>query len=209
MTTEQHPLVSVLKQYGKPDPSIVSKLPKRFKKPDGSFGSIELDYVGHADVTRMLIEIDPMWTWEPVAWEDGRPAITVTNGMATMWGRLTVLGKTMLGVGSCDAGKQDMDKELVGDFLRNAAMRFGICLSLWTKAEWESAPAAPVEKATPEQIVEIQSLIASLGNGDRDKLKRLWKNSHLPPVAELTADQVEKAKALHAMLAKFHEPARV
>jgi hypothetical protein len=34
------------------------------------------------------------------------------------------------------ADKQDLDKELIGDFLRNASMRFGIALSLWSKQDW-------------------------------------------------------------------------
>ena len=50
---------------------------------------------------------------------------------------MTILGKTMIGVGSARADKGDYLKELIGDFLRNASMRFGICLSLWTKSEWE------------------------------------------------------------------------
>jgi hypothetical protein len=48
----------------------------------------------------------------------------------------------MLGVGSVRADKPDLDKELIGDFLRNASMRFGICLSLWSKSEWEEHPPA-------------------------------------------------------------------
>jgi hypothetical protein len=78
--------------------------------------------------------------------------------MATMWGELTLLGQARLGVGSVRADKVDLDKELVGDFLRNAAMRFGICLSLWTKQEWEdlgdtSKKPAPVvtTRATGEE----------------------------------------------------------
>ena len=121
-------LRKVLDDYKVPDPNIVGKLPR---------GGIQLDFVGHADITKLLIEIDPLWSWEPVAIVDGRPAIHVVNGMAVMWGRLTVLGKSMLGVGTVKHDKPDLDKELVGDFLRNASMRFGICLSLWTKQEWE------------------------------------------------------------------------
>jgi hypothetical protein len=70
-----------------------------------------------------------------------------------MWGTLTLLGKSMLGVGSVRADKQDLDKELVGDFLRNAAMRFGIALSLWSKQDWSdnttitSLPAAQAKRA--------------------------------------------------------------
>jgi hypothetical protein len=121
-------LGDILQKYAVPDPGIVSKLPK---------GGIQLDFVGHADITRILIEIDPLWTWEPCGWILGRPDIHIENGIATMWGRLTLLGKTMIGLGSCRADKGDYEKELIGDFLRNASMRFGICLSLWTKSEWE------------------------------------------------------------------------
>lgn len=120
-------LRDILKDYAKPDPSIVQQLPK---------GGTKLDFVGHADITRILIEIDPYWSWEPCGWDNGRPAIHVENGIATMWGRLTVHGKEMLGVGSVKADKQDLDKELIGDFLRNASMRFGISLNLWTKNQW-------------------------------------------------------------------------
>jgi hypothetical protein len=129
-------LRAILDNYGVPDPKIVGKLPR---------GGTQLDFVGHADITKILIEIDPMWWWEPAGWDNGRPAIHVVNGMAVMWGHLYVHGKQMLGVGTVKHDKADLDKELVGDFLRNAAMRFGICLSLWTKQEWESqdAPARP------------------------------------------------------------------
>lgn len=136
-------LLRVLKDYAVPDPAIVGKLPK---------GGMSLDFVGHADITRILIEIDPNWQWVPIAWDNGRPAIHVENGIATMWGELRILGQARLGVGSVRADKQELDKELVGDFLRNAAMRFGICLSLWTKQEWDDldthkAPA-PKQKQT-------------------------------------------------------------
>ena len=125
-------LEDIIKQYGVPDPSIVGKLPR---------GGTQLDFVGHAEITRILIDVDAMWSWEPCGWVNGRPAITETNGMATMWGNLTILGKSMLGVGSVRADKSDLDKELVGDFLRNASMRFGICLSLWSKSEWDDKSA--------------------------------------------------------------------
>lgn len=129
-------LRGVLDKYGTPDPKIVGKLPK---------GGIMLDFVGHADVNKALIEIDPLWTWQPVAWDDdGMPKIKIANGVATMWGIMTIHGKQMLGVATVQANKPDLYKELASDFLRNAAMRFGIYLSLWTKNEWE-------EQATPEK----------------------------------------------------------
>jgi hypothetical protein len=146
---KEQELRNILKDYAKPDPSIVQQLPK---------GGVKLDFVGHADITRILIEIDPYWSWEPCGWTNGRPAIHVENGIATMWGWLTVHGKEMLGVGSVKADKVDLDKELIGDFLRNASMRFGISLNLWTKNQWadldgdkpQPAKSAPQSKpATP------------------------------------------------------------
>ena len=136
-------LRNILKDYAKPDPSIVQQLPK---------GGTKLDFVGHADITRILIEIDPYWSWEPCGWVQGRPAIHVENGTATMWGWLTVHGKELLGVGSVRADKGDYEKELIGDFLRNASMRFGISLNLWTKNQWadldneKTQPAKPAPK---------------------------------------------------------------
>ena len=128
-------LKEIISAYGVPDPSIVGKLPR---------GGITLDFVGHAEITRILIDVDVNWNWSPVEVANGRPVINETNGMATMWGYLTIHGKTMIGVGSVRADKPDLDKELIGDFLRNASMRFGICLSLWSKSEWdEHPPAAP------------------------------------------------------------------
>ena len=127
-------LEEVLGKYGVPDPKIVGKLPK---------GGIQLDFVGHADVTKMLIEIDPEWTWEPVTFDDnGLPAYRVENGMAHMAGWLTIHGVRRLGIGSVQASKPDLLKELVSDFIRNAAMRFGVCLALWTKQEWETEEVA-------------------------------------------------------------------
>ena len=134
MEDNKQALSSILTKYGVPDPKIVGKLPK---------GGQQLDFVGHADVTKFLLETDPNWRWVPIEWKDGRPAIHIENGMATMWGELTVLGQSRLGVGSVRADKADLDKELVSDFIRNAAMRFGFCLSLWTKQEWEDLDNNP------------------------------------------------------------------
>lgn len=140
----------VLDKYAVPDPKIVGKLPR---------GNIKLDYVGHAEITRILTEIDPLWKLEPIKIDDdGLPAYRVENGMAHMMGALTLLGHTRLGVGSAPHNKQDLLKELWSDLIRNTAMRFGIAVSLWSKEEWggetETAPKkkAPVKKAAPEPV---------------------------------------------------------
>lgn len=144
--TVQESLADVLSKYAVPDPKIVSKLPK---------GGTQLDFVGHADITRILIEIDPCWSWEPIAYdENGLPAVAVVNSTAHMAGRLTIHGVSRIGIGSVVHTKPDLYKELASDFLRNAAMRFGIALNLWTKNEWEDldhnpAPAKPAPRPAP------------------------------------------------------------
>jgi len=146
-------LEEVLGKYGVPDPKIIGKLPR---------GGTSLDFVGHADVTKMLIEIDSEWTWEPVAFDvNGLPAYRVENGMAHMAGWMTIHGVRRLGIGSVQASKPDLLKELASDFIRNAAMRFGVCLALWTKQEWESddAPAKTQvgSKAVAPKVAKVET----------------------------------------------------
>lgn len=93
-----------------------------------------LDYVGHAALTDRLLDVDPCWNWEPVSFAaDGSPALDRNNGM---WIRLTICGHTRLGYGHAE-GKSGGDaiKEVIGDALRNAAMRFGAALDLWHKGD--------------------------------------------------------------------------
>jgi hypothetical protein len=168
-------LLKVLHNYAVPDPKIVGKLPK-----GGNF----LSFVGHADITRILIEVDPHWRLVPIAWENGRPAVNIVNDMATMWFEMTLLGQARLAIGTAKANSMDLDKVLYGDALRNGAMRFGIGLSLWTKQEWEDldhhtpAPAprpaakpaakpagkaSPTKELTEEQIAQFKAACDNVG----------------------------------------------
>ena len=108
--------------------------PEQISRVDKGYGS--LDYMGHADVTDALLAHDPLWTWEPLALDDrGLPAFYTTEGRPTgLWIMLTVHGHTRLGFGSCSAGANEPIKELIGDAIRNAAMRFGVAIKLWSKA---------------------------------------------------------------------------
>lgn len=97
-------------------------------------GGVKLAYVGHAALTDRLLEVDPSWAWEPLAYgPDGLPAIDECGGL---WIKLTVCGVTRLGYGDAQGktGGNAM-KERIGDALRNAAMRFGAALDLWHKGE--------------------------------------------------------------------------
>lgn len=106
----------------KPFPrNVIGTLPK---------GGQQLSYVGHAATTDRLLAVDPTWTWEPVAFDEhGLPAFTAGKGL---WIRLTVCGVTRYGYGDGQSVK-----ECIGDAIRNAAMRFGVALDLWTREELE------------------------------------------------------------------------
>lgn len=96
-----------------------------------------LSYVGHAALTDRLLDADTGWSWEPMALTpEGLPLFDKSGGL---WIRLTVCGVTRLGYGHAEA-KQNQDagareKEVIGDALRNAGMRFGCALYLWHKGE--------------------------------------------------------------------------
>lgn len=112
-------------------PEAIAKLPRQNKKT-GEW--IELDYVGHAEVTDRLLSVDPEWSWEPYAHtSDGAPLIGNDGNTASMWIKLTICGVTRIEVGTARADAFDLEKQLVSDALRRGAMRFGIALDLWSK----------------------------------------------------------------------------
>jgi hypothetical protein len=107
--------------------------------------AVHLDYVGHAALTDRLLDVDPLWSWEPVR-PSRRPARVRRNG--GLWIKLTVCGVTRLGYGHA-AGKPDpgaREKEVIGDALRNAAMRFGAALDLWHKGDLHAEEPEPAER---------------------------------------------------------------
>lgn len=107
-----------------------------------SSAHIDLAYVGHAEATNRLLNVDPAWEWEPVAFDErGLPQHDQNGGL---WIRLTVCGVTRLGYGNAE-GKRGGDavKEIIGDAIRNAGMRFGMALDLWTSSDLEIAENGP------------------------------------------------------------------
>jgi hypothetical protein len=166
-------------------PNQISKLPKPTKKQteevkaDFKKGTrcklcngwhhpdvVHLDYVGHAALTDRLLDCDPEWSWIPLSSdEQGLPQFDKTGGL---WIKLTVCGVTRLGYGNAQ-GKEQMDvgsreKEVIGDALRNAAMRFGAALDLWHKGDLhadEEETKQPV-KITPDPVDEEKVFKASV-----------------------------------------------
>jgi hypothetical protein len=141
---------------------------------------IHLDYVGHAALTDRLLDVDPFWYWEPLAFtEIGLPAFDQTGGL---WIKLTVDGMTRLGYGHA-AAKSNADpgareKEVIGDALRNAAMRFGAALDLWHKgdlhAEDDATPGAD-QGHSEERAVSPDGPVGDTQAETRDQPKKGWR----------------------------------
>ncbi len=113
---------------------------------------VHLDYVGHAALTDRLLDADPNWSWEPVAFSDGLPAFDQTGGL---WIKLTVCGVTRLGYGHA-AGKPQQDpgareKEVIGDALSWIQNRIGYT----GHKKRGAAAAAPVSSLSISMIVLI------------------------------------------------------
>lgn len=155
-------------------PEQIGKLPK---------GGVQLDYVGHADVTARLLDVDPEWSWEPMAVDpQGLPCL---DRFGNLWIRLTVLGVTRLGVGD---GKSM--KECIGDALRNAAMRFGVALDLWAKGDRNFGPAG--HDAPPaEQVSNVTALLAEIRTlagspANQRVVASEWLEQHGHPLRDTT-----------------------
>lgn len=120
-----------------------------------SSASMHIDFVGHADVTARLLEVDPFWSWRPFTAEEisGIPPV-LRDGL---WIMLTICGVTRPGFGDTENGKGP--KEAIGDALRNGAMRFGVALDLWTKGdrEWAHTEKHGAERMAPDEAPPRQS----------------------------------------------------
>lgn len=207
--------MTTAKQAGTPDrdprwealmapfpPDWVEKLPKVLSREDRDRGrcqagsrfsadghhcggwharAVHLDYVGHAGITMRLNDVvgPENWSWEPYTeTPEGLPGWRPDE----FWIKLTILGVTKIGVGDDSRSP----KVLIGDALRNAAMRFGIGTYLWSKSEIaarmhdgeaETAAAPPARQqprpqqaqaAAPTDVTAKAQALADLAQGVRD-----------------------------------------
>jgi hypothetical protein len=208
--TEQNPLLDLLKPFSE---EMVGKLPRIIcracsknygecqehkKAKCGECGAyttprhIHLDYVGHADVTRRLLEVDPAWQWEPVAEdESGLPLLDTDDKGAPvgLWIKLTVLGVTRLGYGSCPSSQGDAVKVLIGDALRNAAMRFGVALDLWAKGDRADPSAENAVSAGGQRAQQSRQQAAAPVKVDTG-----WVQVFEKRLAEAAGDQIGRLR---------------
>jgi hypothetical protein len=156
---------------------------------------IHIDYVGHADVTSRLLAADPEWNWEPKAEDEhGMPAFDTddSGNPVGLWIKLTAGGVTRLGYGSVPSGQPDAVKVLIGDALRNAAMRFGVALDLWAKgdradptAENATASAGKASRGRNADPFEDATPARPRQNADRGQVARPTVQAAPDPDAEI------------------------
>jgi len=195
--------LDALKKLREPfEASEMGQLPKPYKK-DSDKGNCKvcggyhglpaahLDFVGHAAVTGRLLNVDPEWTWEPMALDEhGAPAIDRNGGL---WIRLTVCGVTRPGYG--DAGGKaggNAVKEAIGDAIRNAGMRFGIALDLWHKGD-----ALERDEPVRDWITEADAATTAdetLTIWQEARLAKADRDTILDPIAALGATRRETEK---------------
>jgi hypothetical protein len=159
---------------------------------------IHLDYVGHAAMTDRLLDADPAWTWEPMATNDaGLPAYDHAGGL---WINLTVCGVTRKGYGNAAPkqayGPGDREKEVIGDALRNAAMRFGAALDLWHKGDLhiDDGETEKPEAKTPAKPDKPQPIT----DEQRDELAVLIDSRQLDVMEVCTAMKIKSLKHIPA-----------
>ena len=200
-------LAAIPGRFAVPPPELVTQ-----RKVQGAV----LDYVGHADVTLWLDEVDPMWTWRPYAnAADGSPLITrkeevlrtksgdKEEARLVMWGVLTLLGVETIEVGTCIADKFETDKELVGDFIRRAAMRRGFATALWSRAERSAEP--PEDTAYEAAWQRVANQLRALPDDARDEVVR-WAEKEgtfvgRKPVHPIPEDKLRMLEAKIALKA--------
>jgi len=140
---ERHEALRQLSEdWWDPPAEMIDTLPK---------GGVELRYLSHIWVRKAFQDADPDWWWEPMGYDDrGQPVLERDSqgNPVGLWGWLYILGTKMPGYGSCEPGKRDAVKELIGDFLRNSGMRL-VGGSLWVKQTNKPKGKAPAKKATP------------------------------------------------------------
>lgn len=166
------------------------------------FPCVHLNYVGHAGITNRLLDVDPEWTWEPAAVDEKGLPIMTHGGM---WIKLTVLGVTRWGFGDAQ-GKTgpDATKEIIGDAIRNAAMRFGVATYLWSKSEKAKQTAA--DGADPETEDPTQAAKARLWGAMKEYCKRKGINQDAE-LAELGGKEFIASQSVEWLNAKtdFYE----
>ena len=126
------------------DPAQIGKLPATQKRP-------ELDFVGHAAVTDRLNLVAPGWTYV---------VDELFSVESTVWIRGTMI---VGGVSRVEYGDGDDPKEALGNFIRRAAMRFGVAIDLWSRQELTTSAPVGGSGRSPSPGAEHSSSARATG----------------------------------------------
>jgi hypothetical protein len=169
--------VSLLPKAPKGAPSARCNVCGGYHPGGGNPNTPHLEYVGHAEIMDRLDEVDPDWTYtvqrdipetimlkwldtgaspEAIAILAEQYPFKIVNGSIT--GTLTVLGRTVICVGDAQEKRgPNALKEMIGDLLRNGAMRLGIGRYLWSRSDRAKAKAAAGHGLTDEEAAEAEA----------------------------------------------------
>jgi hypothetical protein len=164
---------------------------------------IHLDFVGHAAVTDRLLRVDPEWTWEPVAFDEGgAPLIRMSGGEASMWIWLNVCGVSRLGVGTASSDTSELPKQLISDALRNAAMRFGVALDLWSKEDLQAVSGAPYLEEGEASAAPADAPDVASGGVSASEYARARSRTSALVAAHISVSDALRAKGLRPLRKK-------
>lgn len=186
--------------------------------------AIHIAYVGHAGITKRLNDVvsPDGWSWEFAHRQldrdvllaaiqsgdreivrmvmDNAPPLYQTGGL---WIKLTVLGHTRYGFGDANGGQLDPKavKEIIGDAIRNGAMRFGVGLYLWGKSDSARAlqNVSGVNASGPVRVApEAQQEQEPIGRGEQPRQPQrdqrpqrpAERSYQVPPAARVRPDPV-------------------
>jgi hypothetical protein len=112
---------------------------EQISQVDQGFGPI--DTINHAHVTNRLNIAAPGWTYEitrfiEVDGKDGFPHLLAVYG----WMQVGGIRRFEVGEVEHPATYGDELKKALSDFIKRAAMRFGVGLDLWAKEDLETSP---------------------------------------------------------------------
>jgi hypothetical protein len=158
-----------------------------------------LSYVGHAAVTQRLLDADLLWDWEPLSYDaDGEPHFDETGGL---WIKLSIGGMSRRGYGHNEVMKYSeigsRTKAVIGDAIRNAAMRFGVALEEWHKGDlglpdpvliaglgWGGLDASPAADTKPVIQTPVAADRSAVSGADSPKVEQTAQASKDEPLAE-------------------------
>lgn len=191
---------------------------------------IDLDYVGHADTTRRLLDVDPYWDWRPAmrdvdptllaaaiatnnaeivqaVIENSPPKLDEHGGMWMYVGFHDDNGVWVERLGYGDAvGKSrgpTAIKEVIGDGIRNVTMRAGVALDLWSKSE-----AAMAARESPEALQQARRTGGKRRTPKRDAEPAADSSPEAQALADLARRMADSGSTAEQLEADVYNQAR-